>query len=110
MYIVCPLFSEGEHCQIPSTGIPQPLCQTDLDCGGHGHCITSGNSRNCSCDVGYSGDKCEIQLPSDYCSPHLCNYHGNCSIDGMLLACVKTLIGLLDLFCVHLLLHVDANI
>lgn len=60
----------------PSDDPPATFCPND--CSGHGFC--SKSIGGCSCDVGYSGSDCSINLITS--CPNDCSNNGFCSSDG----------------------------
>jgi hypothetical protein len=65
-------------------------CQGAATCNNHGTCSDSSGSIVCTCDIGYTGDRCEDCLPgyhddgsgncvhNETCQDDTCNNHGTC--------------------------------
>lgn len=84
----------------PGTNEPpaQALCTPD-SCAGHGTCDGKSGRITCSCETGYSGDRCvecaaeyrrdtdDACVPFDKCASGSCTGHGTCKDDGGVIAC-----------------------
>jgi hypothetical protein len=76
----------------------QALCTPD-SCAGHGECDGKSGRIVCSCEAGYSGDRCiacdaqyrrgasDDCVPFDECAPTSCTGHGACGDDDGVIAC-----------------------
>jgi|GEM_PF-4408001 len=66
----CEAAYAGDNCELCNSGYTRtgddscgPLCDT-LDCGTHGVCmLVDGETPDCKCEEGYSGDSCETCAP-----------------------------------------------
>jgi len=73
-------------------------CQGNATCNNHGTCDDSSGTIVCTCDTGYTGDRCESCaagyhdedgscVPDEACQDDTCNGHGECDDTGGVITC-----------------------
>ena len=82
--VFCAQSFHGADCTDCMPGFLGPNCDEvdncfQVTCSGNGQCVDGTNSFTCSCDPGFTGDRCQINI--DDCLGMNCSGNGRC-VDG----------------------------
>ena len=80
MTVLCAQNFQGADCaQCVQPGSDCDDC-VGVNCSGNGWCVDGNNSISCTCNPGYTGDRCQINI--DDCVGVNCSGNGQC-VDGI---------------------------
>ena len=54
------------------------FCNENTNCSGRGQCINGANSFTCACNIGYTGEHCDIGINECESKNVTCGRHGQC--------------------------------